>query len=161
MDVIYDGRGMRRPPQDRGGTCGAVAPGARRGGKLFGVIAALVLLGLALAAPASAQRGCAGKPGDPDRAALLQYCPYEAKPSGGSPAGTAAGVTGSGAAAGPSPETKLASEGSGSDEAELPFSDYPSTAGINVLLLLLAALVLALAAAYGVRRWRRTHPPSS
>jgi hypothetical protein len=69
--------------------------------------------------------------------------------SGGDSGGTAATVgTGSGSDGdGPS----------GSQEkpgAEIPLTDYPSSSGVNALLIALL-VAIAIALAYGARRWRR------
>jgi LPXTG-motif cell wall-anchored protein len=168
---------MRRPPQDRGATRSSAPrhlPHPARGAAGLAAVAALILV---LAAPAAAQRGCAGKPGGPDQGAVFQYCPHQGKAphksggmgsAGSAGSGAAEGVAAGGATAGATTgkakaNAKLLSNraAGGSGEAQLPLSDYPSTGGINLLVLLLAVLALALAVAYGARRWRRSHPPAS
>jgi hypothetical protein len=112
------------------------------------------------AASAAAPAGCAGKPGSPDRSALLQYCPKEAT-SGSSVGGTAGG-------AGPTASTPASGQGhhadgnaGGTDKSQLPLTNYPSTGGINLMLLLLILLAVGVGIAYGARRWRRSRAQAS
>jgi hypothetical protein len=99
---------------------------------------------------------CGGKPGSPDRGAVFQYCPSEVKkpiPS--------TGVTGGG----PSETTETVATAPGSDGdgpggsqekpgPEIPLTNYPSSSGVNALLIALL-VAIAIALAYGARRWRR------
>jgi hypothetical protein len=116
-----------------------------------------ILASSAAAGPA----GCAGKPGSPDRSALLQYCP---KKSGSNSADGTSGA----ATASQTPSTPATGSGQGkhtadakSGKSQLPLTDYPSSGGINLMLLLLILLAAGFGIAYGARRWRRGRAQAS
>jgi hypothetical protein len=129
-----------------------------------GLIAAVVLASAAIPALSFAAKpnaNCAGKPGSPDRAALLQYCPKDARSGSGAPGAASGQAT-------PAPATGQQAKGSGGkssggggDKPDLPLTNYPSSGGVNVLLLVLLLVALAGAVAYGARRWRRSRPQPS
>jgi LPXTG-motif cell wall-anchored protein len=171
MEVIYDSRGMRRVPQDRGATRRGATLRLPHSARASAVLAATVGSVLILAAtPAAGQNGCAGKPGGPDQAAIYQYCPNHGKkdkPDRVSEAGSPESA-GSPAQSGSPPSSGNGTGNAGKQQVEiasgktkLPLSDYPSTGGINFLVILLAALALAIAVAYGARRWRRSRQAAS
>jgi hypothetical protein len=141
---------MSAPRQHRGG-----APG-----RLAATLCAFLLL-LAVFAQVSAARSqaaCGGKPGSPNRGAVLQYCPSQVKKpirstdrtgnSGGTTTTEAAAVgttSGGGGSSGPVEEKP---------GPEIPLTDYPSSGGVNALLFALL-VAIAVAVAFGARRWRR------
>jgi LPXTG-motif cell wall-anchored protein len=152
---------MRKLAQDRGGTrrIRVVLSRSMTIALAVGVIAT-VLSAVPATVSAAGQVGCGGKPGSPDRAALLQYCPKTARST--SPDGTATPAA---------PQSSISTPGSGSaqhkhaaakgDDPQLPLTNYPSTGGINLMLVLLIVFALALAIAYGARRWRRSRAQAS
>jgi hypothetical protein len=139
---------MRAGRQHRGGA-------ARR----IGAALCAFLLLLAVFAQVTAARPndpCGGKPGSPARGAVAQYCPSEVKK-------TTAPSTDSGGDSGGAAETVGTGAGSDGDGpggsaekagAEIPLTDYPSSGGVNALLIALL-VAIAIALAYGARRWRR------
>jgi hypothetical protein len=156
---------MRRLAQDSGGTSRIARLRAPAPGPLAAVVT--LIFGLIAALPAgapAAPAGCAGKPGTPDRAALLQYCPKTAKSGSGSgaPGGGTSTAGGQGAQSGSTAgEGKHHATAAKTDKPDVPLTNYPSSGGINLLLLLLLLLALGLAVAYGARRWRRSRPQAS
>jgi hypothetical protein len=162
--VIYDLRGMRRP-QDRAALCGSSA--VPRSAALAIAIGAVALFGLLPSPSLAAQAGCGGKPGKPDNAALLQYCPEHKGATGGGEGG-GTGV-GGGSSLGPTSAKSAPSAASAhhakskqtGSHSEIPLTDYPSSGGINLLLILLIVIALGAAVAYGARRWRRSRPQTS
>jgi hypothetical protein len=161
--VIYDLRGMRRPPQDRAALCGTNP--LLRVAAMALALSAMTVLSLFSSASLAAQAGCAGKPGSPDHAALLQYCPEHEKKAGSGGSGSSAlGATPPGtppgAAAAPAAAAHQKTHHVGS-HTDIPLTSYPSSGGINLLLILLIAVALGAAVAYGARRWRRSRPQTS
>jgi hypothetical protein len=151
---------MRTLAQDSRGTSRIL--GLHRGGRVVAALGIAVLLSMVLSAPSvAAPAGCAGKPGSPDRAALLQYCPKEPRsaPSGG--AGGEAGFLPEKPASSSTGSDEKTQAAAKSDDPELPLTDYPSSDGINLLLLVVILIALGLAVAYGARRWRRGRPQAS
>jgi LPXTG-motif cell wall-anchored protein len=152
---------MRRLAQDRGGTRRIrVLPFRRVALALAAGVIAASLSAVPASVSAAGPAGCAGKPGSPDRAALLQYCPKESRST--SPEATGSGAVGqppSTAATGSGTQKHQAS--AKTDKPQLPLTNYPSTGGINLMLVLLIAFALALAIAYGARRWRRGRTQTS
>jgi hypothetical protein len=101
---------------------------------------------------------CSGKPGSPAQGAVAQYCPSEVKKtapstdSGGDSGGAAETVgTGAGSAGSDGDGPGGSPEKAG---PEIPLTDYPSSSGVNALLIALL-VAIAIALAYGARRWRR------
>ncbi len=129
----------------------------------MGVALALALAIPALVAAGAAAKGganCAGKPGSPDRAALLQYCPKGAKSgSGAAPLPGQPGYTPP--AAGGEQAKGKANHHAATDKPTLPATSYPSSGGVNLLVLILVLLALGGAVTYGARRWRRSRPQPS
>lgn len=120
---------------------------------------AVVLLA---SAPATAATSCAGNPGSPDQAAVLQYCPKHARGSSHVGAG-GVGSTSDAQTPSSSPTTRTnprtaATARAGSDQTDVPVLGYPSSDGLNLLLLAVLLAAAASAAAYGTRRWRRRRP---
>jgi hypothetical protein len=154
---------MRRLGQDRGETrriIRAVFPDRLRLIPLLALALAVLTASAGTAIAAKPPAGCGGKPGTPDRAALLQYCPKQARSGSGAP--------GAAGQAAPPPSTGQPANGGGKpnaagrgDKPDLPLTNYPSSGGINVLLLILILIALAGAVAYGARRWRRSRPQPS
>jgi hypothetical protein len=130
----------------------------------FGIAAvglgAMTLLFVFSSASLAAQAGCAGKPGSPDHAALLQYCPQHDRGTGtGSSAGPiAAEIPPSAPTVAAAHHAKNKHSGS---HAEVPLTSYPSSGGINLLLLVLLLIALGAGITYGTRRWRRSRPQAS
>jgi hypothetical protein len=160
VSVIYDLRGMWRPPQDRAALCGNDAV-LRTGAAALALAAITVLLAFPSVSLA-AQAGCGGKPGSKDHAALLQYCPEHKHHHQSGAAPTATGVppaaTPPTAAAVHHAKAKTKETGS---RTEIPLTGYPSSTGINLLLILLVLVAIGAAVAYGARRWRRSRPQTS
>lgn len=155
---------MRRPGQDRGGT--RRIPALRVGGarRILPVLALFVAF-LAVAGSASAAKGpanCGGKPGSPDNAALLQYCPKGPKSgSGAAVPGQPASTTRPPGSGGQQANGEASHRAASTDKPSLPLTSYPSSGGVNVLLLILALLAVGGGVAYGARRWRRSRPQPS
>jgi hypothetical protein len=139
------------------------APRQHRGGAARRIAAALcsfllLLAVFAQASPARSPAGCTGKPGSPDRGALKQYCPSEVKKKA-APAAPAAPSTGTGSGSSGTAEASGPSDGDSSASPKtsgpkIPLTDYPSSGGVNALLFALL-VAIAVAVAYGARRWRR------
>jgi hypothetical protein len=126
-----------------------------------GLIAALSGFGASGAAAAKGPANCGGKPGSPENAALLQYCPKGAKSGSGAPA-----AIGQPTNTAPGPPAGQAAKGKAShqvatDKPSLPLTNYPSSGGINALILVLVLVALGGTVAYGARRWRRSRPQPS
>jgi hypothetical protein len=152
---------MRRRAQDRGATCGRAPVGGAGLFRLAAVLGGtLALVGWVPYASAAAPAGCAGKPGSPDRGALLQYCPQQAN-SSPSAGGTSTGTGTGGAGASSSPSGKHSGADGGSGKSQVPLTSYPSTGGINLMLIGLIVVALGLGVAFGARRWRRGRPQVS
>jgi LPXTG-motif cell wall-anchored protein len=47
------------------------------------------------------------------------------------------------------------------DKPQVPLTSYPSTGGVNLMLILLILLAAGLGIAYGARRWRRSRAQAS
>jgi hypothetical protein len=118
----------------------------------------LVLAAFSQASPARLTTGCTGKPGSPDRGAVHQYCPSEVKKKV-APAAPAAPSTGTGNGSGGTAEASGPSDGDSptspkTSGQKIPLTDYPSSGGVNALLFALL-VAIAVAVAFGARRWRR------
>lgn len=122
-----------------------------------GVALAAALSGGGVTAVQAAEPGCGAKPGGKDQGAALQYCPKEvarAPRNGGLAASPgAAAATTDGRAVEKDARRKTAETESG-PTAEIPLLGYPSTGGINALLLALLIGGVAMGAYLGYRRLR-------
>jgi hypothetical protein len=114
----------------------------------------LLLAAFAQSSAAQSKGACAIKPGDPDRGAILQYCPAQVKKAQPEAVGTTAGGPGGTTTGGALPPGGSPSESSKDGGAEIPLTDYPSSGGVNALLIVLL-VAIAISVAYGARRWRR------
>jgi hypothetical protein len=144
---------MSAPRQHRGGAARRIAAA---------VCAFLLLLAIfAVASAAGSTAGCGGKPGSPNRGAVHQYCPSEVKKAAPAPStGTSGDSKGTAEVVAPAP----GSDGDGPGGApggapekagpQIPLTDYPSSGGVNALLIAVL-IAIAIGVAYGARRWRR------
>jgi len=115
-----------------------------------GIAALAIFASTASAAPAGA---CSGKPGGPDRGAAAQYCPKE--PTRADRDGSAAGLPADLGDPGQGrPQGQAREADSGADVQELPLLDYPSTSGLNALLIILLLAGIGFGALMGWRRFR-------
>lgn len=118
-------------------------------------LAFFLLLLAAAAVPASshAQANCAPKPGGPNPGAVAQYCPKEVKK-----AGTEAGVddpAGAASGAGGTPTSAKRSPAPPEDRSQIPFSDYPSDAGVSAMIWILLLLLALIMGRWLYRRYGR------
>jgi hypothetical protein len=117
----------------------------------------LLLAVFAQASSARSRAGCGGEPGSPDRGAVFQYCPSEVKkaaPSTGTGTGGGSGDAAEPVALAPRADSDDGPGGSPDAGPKIPLTDYPSSGGVNALLIALL-LAIAIAVAYGARRRRR------
>lgn len=114
---------------------------------------ALLIATAVVPAAAQAQKACGKKtPGNPDAAAVLQYCPKEVREaperesSGGSPVAVGdSGSAGPPASKQPAPPVDKRSE--------IPFTDYPADGGVGAIFWILLALLALLVGRSLYRRY--------
>ena len=147
---------MRR--QHRGGT--RVSTALLRVEKILAWAAATTVVaaiaGLGAPPSADARASCAPKPGEKQKGAAFQYCPKEVKRTGeqdGVTTGTA-GSAGPGQGQGQGQATNNPN-GTADAGPNLPLLGYPSTSGVNALLIILL-LGVGATGALGVHRWRQS-----
>ncbi len=110
--------------------------------------------------PASAQgqtggRGCAGKPGDPDRGAVAQYCPKEVRESqdaageGSAEEDSTSAVGGKGGGGDAKTDPTRAS---GDGSPTLPLLDYPASDGLSIIVWFMIAGLALIAARHLYQR---------
>lgn len=117
-------------------------------------LATTLLLSVVPAADAAGS-GCAGKPGGKNKGAAFQYCPKETARTGES---ESAPTSGSGVGTqGASTSEKNRGDGTKiSVGPEVPLLGYPSTSGLNALLVALLIGAGAMGAYLGFRRLRHS-----